>query len=153
MCGEGVSFFVLSTEKKIASQACFKALKMVYKPSSEEIIHDELKFFLTENNVSYDDIDIILVGKNGDNRFDPIYDRFLRANFPNKTACAFKHLTGEYHTSGAFAFWLAANIMKTKEIPDFIKLNDKSPDKIKNILIYNHYFNINHNFFLLSDVD
>jgi len=153
LCGEGVSFFVLSAEKKTSSQACFKAVKMIYKPASEKVINDELKHFLSENNSSLNDIDLILVGKNGDNRFDPIYDRFLGLNFSDKTACAFKHLTGEYHTASAFAFWLAANIIKTKEIPEFIKLNDKSPDKIKNILIYNHYFNINHNFFLLSDVD
>jgi 3-oxoacyl-(acyl-carrier-protein) synthase len=153
LCGEGVSFFVLSTEKKSSSQACFKALKMIYKPKSEKLIHDELTGFLAENNVSVNDIDIILVGKNGDNRFDPIYDRFISENFPDKTACAFKHLTGEYHTASAFAFWLAVNMINTKEIPEFIKLNDKSPDKIKNVLIYNHYFNINHSFFLLSDVD
>jgi 3-oxoacyl-(acyl-carrier-protein) synthase len=153
LCGEGVSFFVLSSEKKQTSQACFKALKMIYKPSSEKTIQNELNIFLSENNLSPENIDLILVGKNGDNRFDPIYDHFLDENFRDKTACAFKHLTGEYHTAGAFAFWMAANILKNQVIPQFIKLNDNTPGKIRNILIYNHYFNINHTFTLLSSVE
>jgi 3-oxoacyl-[acyl-carrier-protein] synthase II len=149
LCGEGVSFFVLSNEKKRSSFACISGLRMFYKPSEKEI-NDELNAFLSENQISHNDIDIVIVGKNGDSRYDNIYDAFLSTHFPDQSTCHFKHLTGEYHTASAFAVWLSANILKTGELPDFIKLNDKSPDKIKLILIYNHYFNINHNFILLS---
>jgi 3-oxoacyl-[acyl-carrier-protein] synthase II len=150
LCGEGVSFFVLSNEKKSSTYAFVNGLKMIYKPVENEI-HDALDVFLSEHHIDKTDIDIVIVGKNGDIRFDGLYDTFLSRHFPNKTTCCFKHLTGEYHTASSFGLWLAANLIKTQDIPDFVKLNDKTPDKIKHILIYNHYFNINHSFILVSE--
>jgi 3-oxoacyl-(acyl-carrier-protein) synthase len=152
LCGEGVTFFVLSSEKTASSYAEIKGLRMFYKPVSEIEISKELNSFIQENQITKNDIDLIIVGKNGDGNFDNIYDTFLSNHFNHKPVGYFKHLTGEYHTANAFALWLGSNIIKTSEIPDFVMLNDTSPDKIKHILIYNHYFNINHSFILLSNI-
>ena len=150
LSGEGVSFFVLSSEKKENSSAVFKGLKMLYKPKTNQEINKELNTFLEEHKLTLEDIDIVISGNNGDYEGDKIYKQFLNDNFSEKPAAYFKHLTGEYHTASAFAFWLGANIIKSKNYPSFIQLNNKIPDKINNILIYNHYFNINHSFILLS---
>ncbi|MCD4793435.1 MAG: beta-ketoacyl synthase chain length factor [Bacteroidales bacterium] len=153
LCGEGVSFFVLSSEKKEETYASLKGLKMIYKPENNNDINNELHTFLKENNTIKEDIDLIITGNSGDFERDKIYDIFLNDNFSGMPSAYFKHLTGEYQTASAFALWLGANIMKSQKIPEFIMLNEKKPTKIKNILIYNHYFNINHSFMLLSNAD
>ncbi len=150
ICGEGVNFFVLSSEKKENTYAEVKGLKTFYKPKNDEEINQKLLSFLEDNNTKIKDIDLIITGHSGDKEGDNIYNNLLYNNFIEKPTAYFKHLTGEYQTANSFAFWLGANILKTKNIPNFVKLNDKPVNELKNILIYNHYFNINHSFILLS---
>lgn len=152
LCGEGVSFFVLSSEKQSSSLAELKGLKMIYKPENNNRLTTELYQLLQENNMNTDDIDLVVTGHNGDYTGDALYYEFLNTVFPETAAAYFKHLTGEYHTASSFALWLASNIMNQNDYPDFIQLNDKKANDINNILIYNHYFNINHNFILLSKI-
>ena len=153
ICGEGVSFFVLSSEKKEISYAQMKGLKMLYKPKTKEDINNELSTFLNEHQLNTKDIDLIITGNSGDSEGDKIYENFLKDKFSDTPVAYFKHLTGEYHTASSFALWLGANIIKTQQYPNFIKLNNKTPKKINHLLIYNHYLNINHSFMLLSGID
>ncbi len=150
LCGEAVSFFVLSDEKKQETFAELKDLKMFYKPENFSEIQKTIQNFLSENNLQSSDIDLIITGNSGNKKDDAIYEDLLKNEFNETPAAYFKHLCGEFQTASAFAFWLASNILKHQKIPDFINLNDKSPDKIENILIYNHYFNINHSLILLT---
>lgn len=129
-----------------------KGLKMFYKPKTNDDINNELDEFLKEHRMTTNDIDLIITGNNGDFEGDKIYKNILKDKFSDTPAAYFKNLTGEYQTASSFALWLGANIIKTQQYPNFIKLNDKEPDQINNILIYNHYFNINHSFMLLSKV-
>jgi len=150
LCGEAVSFFVLSDEKKRETYAEMKDLKMFYKPKDVSEIQNKIDFFLGENNIQSSDIDLIITGQSGDKKEDKIFEDVLSQKFSETPAAYFKHLCGEFQTANAFAFWLAANIIKHNTVPDFIKFNDKEPKQLKNILIYNHYFNINHSLILLS---
>ncbi|HID91676.1 TPA: 3-oxoacyl-ACP synthase [Candidatus Peregrinibacteria bacterium] len=152
LCGEAVSFFILSNEKKQNTYAEMKNLKMFYKPKDISEIQNKIRIFLKENNIQLSDIDLIITGHSGDKKNDEIFDNIISSDFAKTTAAYYKHLCGEFQTANTFAFWLAANIIKHNEIPDFIKLNDKKPKQLKNILIYNHYFNINHSLILLSKV-
>ncbi|MCF6184902.1 MAG: nucleotidyltransferase domain-containing protein [Bacteroidales bacterium] len=150
LCGEAVSFFVLSNEKKQETFSEFKDLKMFYKPENLSEIKNTINKFLSDNNLQYSDIDLIITGHNGDKENDKIFNSVLSEIFSGIPAAYFKHLCGEFQTANAFAFWLANTIIKHQKYPDFIKINDKTPDKIENVLIYNHYFNINHSLILLS---
>jgi len=150
LCGEGVSFFVLSSQVKDTSFAELKALKMIYKPEGIEKISTDLDGFLKEQKLEPEDIDLVITGNSGDYSGDAVYYQLLNKRFPNTPSAYFKHLTGEYQTASSFAFWLASNIIKHQDYPEFIQLNDKKANKLNNILIYNHYFNINHSFMLLS---
>lgn len=152
ICGEGVNFFVISSEKNNETYAEIKAMQMFYKPKNNTIIENKLNTFLEDNKINISEIDLIITGHSGDKDGDKIYNNLLKNKLLNKPVAYFKHLTGEYQTASSFPFWLGANILKTQKIPEFIMLNDKKVNEVKNILIYNHYFNINHSFVLLSSV-
>ncbi len=153
LCGEAVSFFVLSDEKKQETYAELCDLKLFYKPKNISEIQDNIQSFLQKNNLQASDIDLVITGHSGNKEDDTVFDTVLSDKFPETAAVYYKHLCGEFQTASAFAFWLGANILKNQTYPDFIKLNGKTPDKLKHILIYNHYFNINHSLVLLREID
>ncbi len=96
-----------------------------------------------------EDLDLLMLGKNGDPRLDSIYDEVLDTTLSDIPTCLFKHLCGEYMTSTGFATWLAARILSSQDIPKATLLKG-SPGTLKHILIYNHYQGINHSLILLS---
>ncbi len=151
LCGEAVSFFVLSDDKKTETYAELKDLRMFYKPENNSEIISEVELFIESNDLQCSDIDLIVTGYSGNKKEDEIFDNVLSDKFPETPAAYFKHLCGEFQTASSFALWLSGNILKYQKYPDFIKLNARIPGKISNILIYNHYFNINHSLILLSE--
>jgi hypothetical protein len=153
LCGEGVSFFVLDSEKSKSTSAEIADFKLFYKPLDIKEIFDTTKIFLENNFLNLDDIDLVILGNNGDCEQDLIYKTLQETLFENIPQAYFKHLSGEYHTSGAFAVWLASQILKHGKYPDFVKADNLKSEKLKNILIYNHFGNINHSLFLLKKVD
>lgn len=105
-----------------------------------------------EESLSKDDVSLVLYGMNGDTNSDNFYDQFKTQFFHNTTSGAFKHLCGEYQTSGSFAMWLAAMILKNQSIPATV-MNPLQPVTlpIKSVLIYNNYEN-NHSVMLVGRV-
>ena len=108
----------------------------------------EIESFLKEQSLTSTDIDLVIAGKNGDAGDDAIYGQLKENVFKDNALANYKHLSGEYPTSTAFALWLSASIIKTQSLPEI--LGATSPKKIKRILIYNHYNNIHHSLMLLS---
>jgi len=64
----------------------------------------------------------------------------------------YKHLCGEYYTSGAFALWLASMIIKKNVVPSEIEKENQYHRSLRKVLIYNHYGGKYHAFYLLTDV-
>ena len=108
--------------------------------------------FIHRNELKEDDIDWTILGVNGDKDSDSVYKKVVGRLYPSDNNLVhYKHLCGEYHTSTAFATWLAIKMLKHQRVPAVIRkktTDEKRP--INNILIYNHYKNINHSFILLS---
>jgi hypothetical protein len=127
-------------------------LKLFYKPADIKEIFDTVKIFLAENFTEISDIDLVIFGNNGDCELDKIYKTLQETLFEDVPQAYFKHLSGEFHTAGAFALWMASQILSHEKYPDFIKANDLKSVKMRTILIYNHYSNINHSLFLLKSV-
>lgn len=150
IAGEGASFFVLSSEKSSSDYAKLRGVKTFYKPGNETDIESKLTAFLAEKKLKAEDIDVVVYGFNGDNRFDPIYHNLKDHFFKNSTAAYFKHLSGEYQTASGFAVWAAANIIKTQTVPPAMLIDAPKHTAIKNILIYNTFLGTNHSAFLLS---
>jgi 3-oxoacyl-(acyl-carrier-protein) synthase len=150
IAGEGAAFFVLSDRPGSSVYAEINVAETFIYP--EEISETELniKDFLARNQVSASDIDLLITGINGDPSFDKIYHKVSDHLFPGSGKAYFKHLCGEYHTSVSFALWLAAMVMRNQRIPEVIDLQEPATRDIRNILIYNHFRNINHSLILVS---
>ena len=147
--GEGAAFFLLSSKPGIKTYARVSGLDLFYKPEPPEIT-SRLSQFLQRTGRSIEDIDLVLFGINGDFKYDKIYYNIAKQLFPTTPSGYYKHLCGEYFTSSAFGVWLAAKILYHQHIPEVVRFNNPSSGKLSNILLYNHFRNIEHSFILVT---
>lgn len=151
IAGEGASFFLLSSNAGLENYATIEGVDTFYKPEPEEI-SENITSFLARSGHTINEIDLILLGMNGDNSNDKVYND-IRNNLLRENAQGwYKHLCGEYHTASSFGLWLAAMILKNRIVPDTIHLEGTMPLNPRNILIYNHYRNLDHSLILVSSV-
>ena len=147
--GEGASFFVLENEKKDTTYA--EILDVEIKNTLEENeIETEITAFLKLNELEISDIDAIVLGFNGDLKFDSYYKKLTENAFVNTPQLYYKHLCGEYDTASAFGLWMASKVIKTQEVPEIIKVNSVEKPAYNTILLYNQLSGKNHSFTLLS---
>jgi 3-oxoacyl-[acyl-carrier-protein] synthase II len=150
IAGEGAAFFFLTNEPSAADYAKLDGLKTFYKPKGIKEIEDNILSFLAIHSITLNDIDLIITGKNGDVGSGEIFYRLQQSIFSKNILINYKHLCGEYPTSTAFALWVASNIIKTGTVPAVLKYTGPKENKIKRVLIYNHYQNIHHSLILIS---
>lgn len=129
MAGEGAAFFMLSKSQQNAI-AGFDGMANFYKPEIpvEEIINE----FLSANQITLNDIDLIILGNNGDVQSDAHYYQLATGLFEGKRIAGYKNYCGEYPTSSAFALWMAVKMIEHGKHIN----NENAPKKI---LIYNNY--------------
>ena len=150
IAGEGASFFMLTREENPGNYARISGLSTSFNPGNQDIALDLVQEFLTSKKIGIHDIDLLLLGMNGDPASDAIYQPVVDHFNGLCTAC-FKHLCGEHYLAPSFAMWLAAKIIKKQIIPAAVLLNDQPKyGRVNNILIYNHHKNIYHSLILLS---
>jgi len=152
MGGEGAAFFLLTDKASENNLAELRAIRTIYRPQGIEDLEKRVILFLAENSLNIDDIDLVITGKSGNTWNDDIYEQLNRSLFKNTDLANYKHLSGEYPTSAAFALWLASNIIKTEGVPETViekKLKETSP---KRILIYNHYQNKYHSLMVVAAI-
>jgi 3-oxoacyl-(acyl-carrier-protein) synthase len=148
--GEGSTFFVLSNTKTNNVYAKVAGVDMFFRPENNRVIEDRISSFINKHSLSVDDIDLVILGNNGDKEFDSIYTHIEHHIFSNNALAYYKHLCGEYDTSSSFAMWIAAKIIKENRIPETLLVSGKVKREIRNVLIYNHFRNINHSLILLG---
>ncbi|MFK5854921.1 MAG: 3-oxoacyl-ACP synthase, partial [Bacteroidota bacterium] len=150
--GEGSSFFVLSNKETDNAYAKVIGVDMFFRPENNKVIEDHITEFIKKHSLSIDDIDLVIMGNNGDKKFDDYYTNLENGLFADITTAYYKHLCGEYDASSSFAMWLAARIIKENKIPEIIiRKGDKKPC-VGNVLIYNQFRGINHSLILLGKV-
>ena len=151
LAGEGSVFAVLSNQKTSNYYARLIDVASFIDIGKAEL-SQELNKLLQKHNISQKEIDVVITGNTGNYESDKFIDEFVNTNLQYSVQLTYKHLTGEYDTASAFAFWLAANILKKQTIPKVTIYKSKPIDKIKYVLIYNYhyYFKNNHNFILLK---
>lgn len=150
IAGEGAAFFMLSNEVNAHNYAKLRSIKTIYKPENQQVIENKLNEMLAEKGLTKNDIDVVVYGLNGDSRYDGVYNQLKDNFFSNSTSTYFKHLCGEYQTSGSFAMWLAAMMLKKQHIPAAVMIGDKKPSNIKNVLVFNGFMGSDYSAFLLS---
>jgi len=151
IASEGAHFFTLSSQENNSTYAEMLDVSVISKLDLEEI-SENIKEFLEKNNVKTEDIDLLILGKNGDVNYDNFYNSLEHDLFKETQQLAYKHLVGEYNTVSGYALWLACKIIKDQTIPDILKLNLKKTSEIKHVLLYNQYLGENHSFILLRKI-
>ncbi len=146
--GEGAAMFVVSKHREHAICELADVHQFTY-PKEKDIEKRAIKF-LEKNNLALKDIDGLVLGFSGDNRYDFWYNDLMNS-FPDSNVYTYKNLVGEYPTASGFATWLGAQILNGKNTPKetIYKNTNKSP---KNILIYNNYLGAQHGFILMKSV-
>ncbi len=143
IAGEGANFFILSKEKNHNTYGELLGVKMIYKPETIEDVELEISKLLSENGIKKEDVDLVVYGLNGDEKFDTPYYQLMKNSFSDSSAAYFKHVSGEFATANSFGFWLTSQHLKKQIVPPVIQYSNKGRG-LKNILLYNHYRGINH---------
>ena len=150
LAGEGAAFFLLANEHTADTYAQLDGLATFYKPKDITDTEQQIVSFLTAHAVNIQDIDLVITGKNGDQKEDEIYQSLQQSIFHNKEIIHYKNLCGEYPTAVSFALWMAATILKTGTIPVVTGYQGSTKNKLKKVLIYNHYQHSYHTLLLVS---
>lgn len=146
--GEGSSFFVLGKEKTESSYAQLRDIKINNRLEQDEI-QNFIGDFLTKNNLTFEEIDSVILGFSGDSKSDAYYTKAMDL-FPNSALLYYKHLSGEFNTASGFSTFMACHILKDQQIPEVMMINEVKKESIKNILLYNHLGGSDHSLVLLE---
>lgn len=144
IAGEGATFFLLSgVPSETACTEIIEVKTMIGQVKTDKIF-SLIKDILKKNNLSIEDIDTYILGRNGDTIFDSVYDRFETELPKGATTLYYKHLCGDYSTASAFALWIADYIIRKNEIPQVLIGKKGINSNAQNIIIYNHRENKEH---------
>ncbi|MGI6341475.1 MAG: beta-ketoacyl synthase chain length factor [Bacteroidales bacterium] len=146
--GEGSSALVVTNCFNEKSYAKISDLKITYNTKGIDI--DFVENFLSENNLSFDDVDLVLTGTNGDKENDLVYNNLFNNSKLSDKIGLFRNLSGYYYTSSGFGFAAAAICLKNRLIPKHLTLNGKEIKNPENILFYNHSDNKQHALSIIS---
>lgn len=150
IAGEGSAFFTLSNDRSKAL-CTLESISMLQDATDKEVlaaIHDTLQ----NSGMNMSDVDVVLMGMNGDVSQQPTYSEIQRHLSPHTSTTAFKHLCGEYDTSSGFALWAAVNMLAKNAIPQSLMLHAGTNKDIKNVLIVNHYILNSRSIMLLKSI-
>jgi 3-oxoacyl-(acyl-carrier-protein) synthase len=150
IAGEGAAFFLLAAQQSPGALAKLDALATFYKPKDAEEVEQHIFSFLKQHSIDSSEIDLLITGNNGDPKSDQVYKQLQVSVFRGITQVPYKNLCGEYPTSASFALWMSAHIIRSGSLPPALNLEETEPNKIKRILIYNHYQFIYHSLLLVS---
>ena len=116
-------------------------IEVLYMPEKQKIV-DVVNRLCLENNISVDDIDLLVTGRNGNEENNKVYDDFENIfNMKDKSE-SYKDIFGESFTTSAYSVCYAYECLKKGITP--------SGRKVKNVLLYNHYENKDHSLILLT---
>ncbi len=152
IAGEGSAFFTISNHISSTTYAEIKSLKIIFNDATFSEINNELETILSENNLNIEDIDLLVMGNNGDVNYDNYYAHFSE-NFKEQTSITyFKNLSGEYFTSSAFGLLFTSLIIKNNLIHLSSVIKSGNAKSYKNVIFYNQFHGKNHCIYLLSNV-
>ena len=148
IAGEGATFFMVSKDKN-GPALCISNISLFTTKNVNTAI-EKVQAFLTNNALQPTNIDMVMLGKNGDERSNAFY-RNMEHLFADSSLTVFKHISGEYATASAFGLGLIENIIKKQKVPEFTLLNTKQPRELRNILLINNYMHYYSIFHLIID--
>ncbi len=153
IAGEGAGFFMLGGKKSENTGSV--RLVGVHTFLTPELVNEmeitaRIMSFLSKHSMDTGDIDGVIMGFSGDSKTDSIYNYLAGELFGDQTILGYKHLCGEYYTSGAFALWLASVIAGKEKIPEILLMSSLIKTPLKTILIYNQLNSTEHSLICLK---
>ncbi len=151
IAGEGAAFFMLSNKNENAI-ACIHTINTSYRSSPADI-ENIIQRNLDKAGWKKEEVDMMILGLNGNSDDEKHYQHIINSVPEQMPVMAFKHLCGEYETSGSFAVWLVCQLLQQKNLPEetWYRSPAEAHFKPKKIVYYNHYRGLNHNVILLSE--
>jgi hypothetical protein len=151
IAGEGASMFLVGQNPSGAIAKVSAILSLHAEDMGE--VADGLSRFLIANDIDPNAIDTLILGENGDIRFQHFYQNVARA-FPLSNQLRYKHLCGEYTTASSFALSLASLLINCENVPSHLyKDNGKAKGTINNILLYNTFKGLQHSFIYVQSAN
>lgn len=147
IAGEGSTFFVLGKEKGLHCTTKITSVQTFFNTSGKGETEEWLKSFADSAG---NRPEVLLLGINGDISNDSVYGNLQKKIFSSIPAAYYKHLSGEYWTSAAFALALADGIIREQRIPEIMRLDDLQYGNINRLLIYNQFHNRAHSLIMVS---
>ena len=98
LAGEGAAYFMISANKTESTYACLLTAGTFYKPGSTSETALFVKTLLSSNGLSPGDIDLVMMGSNGEQEHDLICEDVISQTAPGTCKALYKHLCGEFHT-------------------------------------------------------
>lgn len=148
--GEGAAFFLLSNNASNAIAAINRVYTFYNAGRAQPAMHVQQELDRAGWNSA--DVDMLVLGYNGDCNDNGYYDQ-VQELFGNKVpVLGFKHLCGEYETSGGFALWLTTQLLSGATFPDEVWYKKPAGKDFqpKKIVYYNHFRGVNHNVMLVE---
>mgnify|MGYP001178287287 CR=1 FL=1 len=149
--GEGVSFFMLSSQKNEGLNIRLTGISMFPFSDKPEEVSEKISRFLSQNGKKPHEIDLVLTGNNGDQVYDNFTKEVLTSTFPGSVHASYKHLCGQFDTAAGFGLWVATRILKTGTIPDHLRMN-RIERNLNTVLLYHHDNCRNHSMVLIEKV-
>lgn len=138
IAGEGAGFLLMSKSNKPGA-LCIKGVNL-FVTKDTGLALQKVNDFLRQQQLTSSDIDLAMLGANGDGKYEAFYHQLEHGIFQNNSRAAFKHLSGEYPTVSAFALALLSHIAVAGIVPPFL-LTSPAPGGLKHIVLVNNYVN------------
>lgn len=137
LAGEGAGFFYV-TSSPASGLVCVRDI-LTFNTRDCNTALKKVEVFLQSLHVTADDIDLLVLGVNGDNHTDTFYKTVGQSMFDTVSQAAFKHLCGEYPVSSSFALAMIRQAAGSG-IPPAAVLNFE-PRQLQRILLINNFVN------------
>jgi len=144
---EGATFFALSNNKTNNTYA--EVLDVMLFNAFKDDEATEISTFLTKNNLTIADLDVVFLGVNADAHQQEFYNR-MNTVFNEIPQGYYQHISGSYDTASAFGLKVVAEIIQKQALPKAVQYNNIEPNKIEKVLMINQFNNTDFSFVLLS---
>lgn len=138
---EGAGFFVVSGTQSPNSLGKIVAVKTALEVDNPK---EFVLNFLTQNNLKINELHAVIMGFNGDSKYDEIYKNLTESLFMDLPQISYKNVLGEFDTVSSLALEVGLKVFSLQKIPNHLKINELKKDRYQNILIYNQRRGKNH---------
>ena len=135
VAGEGAAFFLASEQQQGDHNVLIRDIATFTTRDAEAALK-KVNNFLERQTLNADNIDLLMLGVNGDVRSEQFYGQ-LKTSFSSTSQATFKHVCGEYPVSSSFALGLVCNAVKNG-LPEHTILN-RAPKQLKHIVLINNF--------------